>query len=383
MTVPERIIKAKIWIARKDNFPFWGYLLFQLKPTAIKDIPLTATDGEHLYYNEIELSKCSDSELRGLLIHEVQHVALGHLWRVGARDKLIWNLAGDYIINQDIKKHENQSLSLPKGVCYDQKYEGWFTEAVYKDLLKTVKKYEISIGPKGKGKFKVCGSSAKWSKKDKGELKKMERKWNREIKRAAEIHKKDRGDLPGELQRLVEDSEPKVDWKKVLISYITQSFDDYTYSRPDRRLLSSDFIFPAMEFGEKLEDIVIAIDTSGSISPKLLTDFVGEVKGITKSFSNVKAYCCSWDTQVYNWEEIDRYTPKVKPMGGGGTSTICVFNEIKKRKIQPNCVLFFTDLYAEFPSKKPSFDVIWLAPKSDHGTPPNFGRLIKYEHEDI
>ncbi|MHA1506722.1 MAG: vWA domain-containing protein [Candidatus Asgardarchaeia archaeon] len=208
--------------------------------------------------------------------------------------------------------------------------------------------------------------------------KKAQRKWERAVKQAAEAHAKKQGNLPGELQRLVEEAMPIVDWREVLVNYVVKSHDDFSYRQPDRRFLDSEFIMPSMEEGEKIDEVVIAVDTSGSIDHSLLNKFAGEAKGILSAFKNIKAYFCSWDTQVYDWKEVNDYQVNLQYFGGGGTSTVCVFDEIEKRNITPSCVIFFTDLYADFPDKEPDYDVLWITPKRDHGESPGWGRVILY-----
>ena len=51
MNIQEEITKAKIWINKGQNFPFFGYLLFQLKTIEDKNIPTIGTNGEALYFN--------------------------------------------------------------------------------------------------------------------------------------------------------------------------------------------------------------------------------------------------------------------------------------------------------------------------------------------
>ena len=111
---------------------------------------------------------------------------------------------------------------------------------------------------------------------------------------------------------------------------------------------------------------------------KELSHFVSEVKSILKSFSNVKAYVGSMDTEIYDFKEINDYKTPITPIGGGGTDYNCLFDEIKKRKIDPSVVLVFGDGYANFPKQKPRFDVLWLA-TPNHGKLPSWGRKLKYD----
>jgi len=292
----------------------------------------------------------------------------------------------DIVINNEISKYKN--ISLPTGVLIDHKYDGWFVEQVYKDLKKNMKMKTINIGV-GKGGFsknkknQSCrGSHSKWNKKlkSKSNSAKMQRKWKRAVQQAADIHKqKQKGDLPLGIQRIVEENQPKVHWKEVLLSYISEDNTDYSYRRPDRRFLTGGFIMPDLIDGEKLENIVIAVDCSGSIGEQELKEFSGEVRGILKSVDSVQAWICSFDTQIYSFKEINDYQVKIEYYGGGGTDTRPVFSEIKKRGLTPKVLIIFSDLYADYPPKAPDYDVIWLAPKRDHGDPPKWGRLLTYE----
>lgn len=404
MTTEERIIQAKMFLSKANRFPFFGYLLFLLKGRPVKELCPTigvGQDAQWLYYNPKFIDKLGSEELKAVLIHEIMHCALQHPWRGVGKDPKLFNLAADICVNNDINTY--QGMRLPKGGYIDSKYKGWFTEQIYCDLKNRMdkatdngeKEGEIEMGiTDGNGgekrkKIKIIptsqfsegcrGDHTKWHEKSIGsaQAKKNQKRWQRAVNQAAEIHAKKQGNLPGELQRLVEEAAPKVDWKEVLVNYVVKNHDDFTYRQPDRRFLDSEFIMPSMEEGEKLDEVVIAVDCSGSISTDELNKFAGEVKGLLGSFKHIKAYMCSWDAQVYDWKELDDWRGEIKYFGGGGTDSRCVFDEIEKRKIDPIVVVFFSDGFAEFPNKTPEYDVIWLLSK-DHQNPP-FGRIIAYE----
>jgi len=385
MTTEERLIKTKLWINKDKNFPFYGYLLFQLKFVESKSCPTMGVDGEYCYYNPAFVSKLDDPTLRAVLIHEVSHLSLGSIWRRGSRNPFIWNLATDFVINLMIHDLKNPNIKLSKGFLLDTKYKNWAAEQVYEDLKKRVKIININVGNKfckDANGNPIRGDHDVWGNKkiSKAKQKKLQNKWKRATQQAADIHRqKQKGNLPWGIERMVEELQPKVDWKEVLMSYAVSDNSDYSYRRPDKRFLNGDFILPDLVEGEKLEDIVIGVDTSGSISEQELNRFAGEIKGILKSFDKIKAYICSLDTQVYNWQEISDSEIKIRYAGGGGTDYRCLFHEIAKRKIEPKVVLIFGDMYADFPSQKPDYDVIWLAPRRDRGNPPKWGRLLTYE----
>ena len=99
----DRIAKARMGIILCA--PFFGSLLMRLPMIADPSIPTFRTNGATIRYNETFAASLSDSDLRGVLVHEVCHCAQGHLWRVGQRDMERWNHATDYQINEIGRAH--------------------------------------------------------------------------------------------------------------------------------------------------------------------------------------------------------------------------------------------------------------------------------------
>ena len=66
--------------------PFFACLLLELTRSYDDSIKTMATDGVRLIISPEFVSKLDDTEIRGVLVHEVLHNALGHPWRKGDRD---------------------------------------------------------------------------------------------------------------------------------------------------------------------------------------------------------------------------------------------------------------------------------------------------------
>jgi predicted metal-dependent peptidase len=127
---------------------------------------------------------------------------------------------------------------------------------------------------------------------------------------------------------------------------------------------------------EELGDVVLAVDTSGSIDEKLLGMFAAEANAV------LGAYDCSvtvlyHDTEVQKvqtWQSADG--PLVlDPVGGGGTSHACVFDWLIHSGASPACVICLTDLQTEFPANRPAVPVLWAVPGANPIDPP-FGRVV-------
>ena len=169
----------------------------------------------------------------------------------------------------------------------------------------------------------------------------------------------------------------KVNWKYLLYKYITNELPiDYSYSNPSKRSLASGFYMPKMR-RENIE-IMVAVDTSGSIGQKELTEFMSEVVYIAKSFQNVKMKVIVCDCEVQEVLEVENGNIQtlldMKIQGGGGTSHIPVYKKIEEEYPTTKFVINFTDGYTEFPTEE-TLRTIWVIPKGNNIDVP-FGEVI-------
>ena len=129
--VKTRIVQSRVRLLL--NHPFFGNLATRL---IIKDAtdwcPTAAVDGKHLYYNKNFLGAMDDQELDFVIAHEVMHCVYDHIDRRGQKDAQYWNMAGDYVINRDLKQHNIGKM--PKVGLYDRKYDENYTDEIYDDL---------------------------------------------------------------------------------------------------------------------------------------------------------------------------------------------------------------------------------------------------------
>ncbi len=79
-------------------------------------------------------------EVEFLVGHEVLHVVYDHMGRRDNRDPEIWNIADDYAVNADLKRHKVGQFITSVPCLYETKYDGKAAEAIYDDLMKNVQK---------------------------------------------------------------------------------------------------------------------------------------------------------------------------------------------------------------------------------------------------
>lgn len=326
--------------------PFFGYLALHLE---IKEDPLIltmGTDGENLFFSPEFVNSLSDEDLQVVLMHEVLHCALGHLWRRENREEIRWNIACDYATNNIIKE---SGVDLPLRVLYDPEFSNLSAEEIYERI--EVKKIVLGL----------LDNHSRWGGKGEEKRKELEGRWKSIAKEAIQ-QTRSQGNLPGSLISQIEEFvEPTLPWRYLLRKFVLScARNHWTWEKPSKRHIWRDIYLPALK-GESFE-IVIAIDTSGSISDEELSIALSEINGICRQFEDYLIHLFQCDYSIQDYQLLRPGIPVPKRMKGrGGTSFIPIFEEVKKRGIRPNCLIYFTDLYGDFPKEKPLYPVIWVS----------------------
>lgn len=156
--------------------------------------------------------------------------------------------------------------------------------------------------------------------------------------------------------------QPELPWRNLLAQYMTSiARDDYSYTRPSSRR-GDPAIFPSLRSAQI--NIIVALDTSGSISDIELTEFVSEIDAI-KSLMRAQITLHTCDSSLnengpWTFEAWDEFKIPEKIAGGGGTSFKPVFEWAEQRDMPPDLLVYFTDAEGDFPDYEPGFPVIWL-----------------------
>ena len=401
--VREKLITARVGLLLKASF--FGNLATRLKLINADEWCATAaTDGRNFYYNTRFIQLLKPKEIEFLFGHEVLHCVYDHFGRRGDREPQIWNIANDFCVNADLKEHGVGEFITSVPCLYDRKYNGWSSEKVYDDLMKNVKKINLSdlldqmidehLDGEGDGDGKGGdGEEVDGSGKGKGrpKISEEERRAIRdEIKEAmlaAAATVDGAGNIPAGVQRLIKEmTEPKMNWRELLRMNLESTIkSDYTWMRASRRGWHMDAVMPGMKPDEMI-DIALAIDASGSMDENMLKDILSEVQGIMDSFPVYKIHVVSFDTQTYNPQQYDSDNldsiVDYEVQGGGGTSFECFYEYFKENDITPHRLVVFTDGYPGGSWGDENFcEVTWIL----HGTTtiePPFGTWAYYEEAD-
>jgi predicted metal-dependent peptidase len=357
--VRELLITARVGLLLKASF--FGNLATRLKlVNADEWCPTAATDGRHFYYNSRFIKMLRPREIEFLFGHEVLHCVYDHFGRRGDRDPQLWNIANDYCVNADLIKHKVGEKITSVPCLHDPKYDGLSSEEVYDKLYEKADKIDIGklldqmIDEHLDGEGDGDGGDGEGKGKGRPKLTAEERQAIKdEIKEAmlaAAATVDGAGNLPAGVKRLIQDlTEPKMDWRELLRMQLESTIkSDFTWMRASRKGWHMDAVMPGMKL-DPMIDIAVALDASGSISEKMLKDFLSEIQGIMESFPAYRIHVVTFDTEAYNpvqydsdnLDDICDYEVK----GGGGTDFDCVYNYLKEHEIEPKRLVMFTDGY--------------------------------------
>jgi predicted metal-dependent peptidase len=394
----DKLVTARIGLLLRQ--PFFGNIATRFKLVNADDwCGTAATDGRRFYYNSAFVNAMPLKQLEFLVGHEVLHAVYDHMGRRDNRDPKISNIAADFCVNQDLVD-SRVGDKIPSAL-YDTKYKGMSYEEVYDDLMKNADKIDINEmlqqlldehldgdedGEDGDGegngtRTHAGGRRPKLTEDEKKEIRDEMREAVLASATAAGA-----GNLPGGVKRIIKDlTEPVMNWRELLQQQIESTVkSDFTWSRPSRRSWHMDAIMPGMIPGNQI-DVVIGIDTSGSITDQDLKIFLSEIKGIMESYDEYRIHVCGWDTAVHNsavftsdnMDSIEGF----EPGGGGGTDPHCVWTWLQDNQIEPKKLIMFTDycFFGWSPAEVEQYcDTVWII-KGNKSAEPEFGVYAHYE----
>lgn len=339
--------------------PFFASLALRLKMEADLETETAKTDGTYIRYNPVWVATLTTDLIKGLICHEVMHCALHHHTRMGNRNPTKWNKAADYAINPLIV---DAGMALPPGGLLEEQFKGKSAEAIYPLLPdESEDSGGGSSGKKGSGWGDVEPAKGPDGKPvNDAEKRKQEQNWKVALAQAAQ-QAKNCGKLSRGMERLVTGIlEPKLDWREILRKFVdTCARNDYSWSRPNRRYISSGIYLPALHSNE-LGTIVAAVDTSGSIGQDLLNEFAAELNAILQEYQAdcTVIYC---DSAINRVDEFPVGEPiSLKSHGGGGTDFRPPFDYLEEQDKPPVCFIYFTDGQCSSYPEIPSYPVLWV-----------------------
>ena len=417
-----RVKKAHIALMKHPETALYSGVMLMGKSEVVDDgCPTAYTDGVNKVYGRKFLETVdTEPKVRGLILHENLHVALKQLPRgkdMFEENRKLANIAADLVVNniiEDIKGTVNGSseriVALPDGAVYDPMFQNWSMREVYNYLKKNCKGGKKGRGGEGGQKGNDPADAGSQDNDDDGDtvtingktydlsdadehdldnLKDLTHGEIKEINDAIDKALREGGMLAGrmgaKMPRSISDLlEPKVDWHDEMRDFVTSSIkgkDEFTWRKLNKRQLVNDILCPSVE-NETIGELVVSIDTSGSIGGEQITEFATELVSICELCSPDKVRVLWWDTDVHgeqvfvgNYQDIAKL---LKPVGGGGTHVSCVSEYINKERINAECVIVFTDGYVESDiTWNINSPTLWMVTENKGFEPP-VGKKVKF-----
>ena len=369
-----------------------------------------------LLWEREALDRWNVEETAAVLIHEVMHLLRGHAERcerVKPRDRMLWNVAIDMEINDDLHKAK---LPLPDGGGKHPKSlnlkENLLGEEYYRELEKLPKKQseqgngaqnggkngakddsegkgkgegqdgdnEVAQAPTsqgvGNGRCGGCAGNPEEGEEEltegagrsEVEIERIKRTVAEDIRRTAE---QARGSVPGGWERWANQQlkPPQIPWRQKLARAVRGAIAyrpgavDYHYTRPSRRQAGIGFgagrpILPALR--APVPRVSVIVDTSGSMGDKELMEAVSEIQGILDA-TGANATLCACDAKVQDIRRVHHWRDVVKLLtGGGGTDFRPPIEAMAREKPRPDTVVFITDGQGPAPATPPPFKMVWV-----------------------
>ena len=414
MNSEERIIKARAKLM-KGNIGMASMLLSLTLIEANERCDTMATDGVNIYWNDEFVKTLTDKEIQAVLVHEASHVIWEHPLRIGKRNHAIWNVATDYVINSWIAY--DLYMELPKDGLLDRKYRGQSAEQVYRTLTNDDEALQDAIDEmksksddsdsdesesgegegdsdnegegegKGSGKslteelenMKPSSGGVSMPKDEEGNdlsesaLSEIKENIQRTISMADKLEGvSDSGNsiMGGAVQTM---NESYVNWVDVMKDLLTSAISNNpTWSRLNKRHSWRGVNLPSKDKEPQGGEIVVAIDTSGSVSQEELNIFATETQSLCEECGINKIRVTYCDTSIIRnpttgewWDEFDLDNEELEfnLRGGGGTRFEPPFNLFNDETDDTDDVIafiYFTDGYCDVRAEvEPSVPVIW------------------------
>ena len=345
--------------------PFFGTGASKLTWEIDNSIDTACTDGTFIKFNEEFLRGLTKEERVGLTVHEVMHVYSKHHLRRGDRDPQLWNVAADYFINLIIedaiaaekgRRGGVSCMKLPDGGLVDIQYRDMSTEEIYNKLLQDKTQGSPSNSSMGEVMDAPAASPA--------EKEEAEREVEVMVEQANNLAKSRGKGFAGAEQLVDSYKKPIVDWRSVIRSMMQSIAKvDYTYQRPHRyshHIMNTVGSFIPDYHRENVGEIVIALDTSASVSWDEIQQFLGECHSIMEELQPSKVHVVQCDTEINKVDTFEMGTPFSidKIVGRGGTEFQPVFDWVEDNDIKPMALVYLTDGYCHAPTE-PDYPVYW------------------------
>lgn len=373
--------------------PYYGFFLIMLNKVWRKDLPTAGVSKNGINFqlaiNEDFWTSLSEMHQMGLLKHELLHIAFGHLTSFKSfKNKRLANVAMDMEINQyidedwlpeggiDINDYEDLNLERKAGCRYYYDKLNQFQDEKNKNGSCGNEEMDKLLDQIANGDIPDHSTWEEFEDLSEAEQKLIEKQLQKVLADAKEQTIKKRGNVPGEIEGVIIIEEivaPKFDWRGYIRRFTGVSTKVFTKKirRKENRRFSDN---PGLKIKMK-QHMLLAIDTSGSVSDSELQEFMGEIHHIYKVGVDVTVIQC--DTSI---KSIEPYKGKheINVAGRGGTEFDPVLDYYNANQKKYTSLVYFTDGEC-YTSVVPKGNVLWVLSERSHMNESLPGKVIKLE----
>lgn len=377
-----KLKRVKINLLRDDRFAYWRGIMMIGNTVLDDDFPTAATDGCNEVYGRAFVESQDDKQVAFAVLHENLHKIgrdLGVWRKLFEEDHQLANMACDYHHNQLLVDMDPMEITIrfptgPDGKrmgLLDERFRGMDVPAIFRLLRQEKQSGTGAFAPGGDG----AAGNGNFDEHQWGEAEArtpeqqdaLAKEIDQALRQGEMEHRKLNGNKAGDMERhFSELTKPQIDWKQVLADFWRSScagHDDNTWRKPNRRFVGHDILLPST-ISERVGRGVVGVDTSGSISGKLINTMLSEVVYVATHAQPEKLDLLYWDSAVarhetYDESTLDMLATSTKPAGGGGTSPACVKRYMKDKHLEPEFIIMLTDGYVD---SWPEFDcpTLWV-----------------------
>lgn len=361
--------------------PFYGYVAASVTPAESEEVSTIQMINEStlkLLYNRQWFEALKEINAVGVIIHELLHIILLHPYRREGRNLLLWTVACDMAVNEQ----------LPAGLLMEDSIT---VERIASEIRQKLPKgksaefyYEIIAQGESLFSFFEVNDEIRVTLKSGLELKANRQMPddNSEINKSAlksmmsELMKQAQfeGEIPGGVSALISDIyiTTDINWRNVLRRFLTGKgrVTKYKSFKKESRRFEN---LPGNKRTLGL-NALIALDSSGSISDKQLALFHGELLKISK-ITGAKLLVTQFDNECTTPLAIERYTREKKRIKSGGTDYRPVFELADA--LGMSLLVVFTDGEGTAPAEA-NQKVVWMLPVNGK-RPASYGHCLNYQ----
>lgn len=406
LTAEQRLSRAVVTIMGNPRYAALAGILMIGERTVVDDHATAYTDGRDEGYSRAFIEQLNDAELRFLVLHENYHKLYRHLhiWRwMYEEDAELANMACDYVINLKLVDDNADGFATMTGAltcgCYDDKYRGMDAAQVYRELREDDPRKNLqgqgdgtgagTTGDDNTGVGQQSFDEHKWDdakELSEDEKRELAKEIDEAIRQGALAAGKLGNGMDREMQELLQ---PQVNWREVLRDFVTDtcSGSDYSsYNKLNRRWVHLGIAMPS-GVTERVNELTVLCDMSGSIGQREQTIMLTEVAEVCKTVKPNKLRILYWDTavrrdEVYEMDQIEEFAKSTKPAGGGGTDIEPVARYMQEHGINPDAAIILTDGYLFGSWGQWACPTLWCILDNKSAKPP-VGKTVHIKARDM